>query len=69
MSIFESTDVTPTILEAAESIADGWYSDRPIEWDDFLYRLELHGEVDLGTSMTSPAIKKIQRHIRAYRKL
>ncbi len=58
------------IMDAAESIFDGWFADSArIEWDDFLDRLERHTDTDLGGDMDSPLIRKIKRHIGAYRKL
>lgn len=59
-----------SILKAAEEIFDGWYAEQArIDWDDFLHRLEQHTDIDLGSNMMSPAIRKIQSHVRAYRKL
>lgn len=69
----ESEDVTVEILDAAESIFDGWYADEPrIDWEDFLDRLdgiplEDGSTVDLSGDMMSPAIKVIKSHIRKYR--
>lgn len=58
------------LLTAAQEVHDGWYaSDARIDWPDFIDRLELHADVDLGNSMTSPLIEKVKKHIRAYRKL
>ena len=59
---------TSEILEAAESIYDGWYADTRIDWDDFLDRLESYTGVDLGSDLLSPTIKAIQKHIRAYKR-
>lgn len=55
------------IMEAAESIHDGWYSEGRIDWEDFLDRLERYADVDLGNSMDSPLIRRIKAHIRKYR--
>jgi hypothetical protein len=64
--IVTADDVTPAILERAEQIYSGWYAgdNGRVDWEDFIYRLEESDE-DFGASMLSPAIKKIQRHIRA----
>lgn len=73
--IFELADVTDEILDAAESIFDGWFADGVrIDWHDFLDRLERvtledGSGLDLGGDMLSPAILRIKRHIAAYRKL
>lgn len=73
-AITTAEDVTPAILNQAEAVYDGWYSQSPIDWGDFIDRLdgtELEDGtyVDLGESMTSGAIKKIKSHINQYRKL
>lgn len=75
-TIIAAEEVTPEILEVAESVYDGWYADRGrVDWTDFLERLEKMvtfddgTRLDLGESLTSPAILKVKRHIDAYRKL
>lgn len=65
-------DVTPEILEAAESIVNGWYADGRVDWQDFIDRLDGTPlddgtRLNLGDTMTSPAIRKIKAHVRAYR--
>ena len=65
---------TPEVLEIAESVYDGWFADSAIDWDDFIERMEgmplADGRaLDFGSSMLSPAIVKIRKHIRAYSKL
>lgn len=57
-----------SLLSAAEDIYDGWYVNQRIDWDDFLYRLEHHADVDLGPDTESPLIRRIKRHINQYRK-
>jgi hypothetical protein len=58
------------VLIVAESIYDGWYAESGrVEWDDFLDRLEIYADIDLGSDMMSPGIKLIKRHIANYRKL
>ncbi len=58
------------ILKIAEDIADGWYPDGTrMDWEDFLYRLEVMSGVDLPDQMLDPQIIRIQKHIRAYRRL
>lgn len=69
-TIIEAADVTSDILEAAEEVFNGWFADSArIDWEDFVDRLESSTGTDFGDSMLSPAIKKIQAHVRAYRKL
>lgn len=65
-------EVTPEILEVAET-TDEWYSDQPIEWEDFIDRMDgtilRDGTVlDMGPTIDSPAIRKIKRHIRDLRR-
>jgi hypothetical protein len=57
------------LLEQAEQVHDGWYSEGRIDWQDFLDRLELASDRDLGNDLDSPLIRKIKKHIREYRKL
>lgn len=66
--------VDDEIIGLAHGIVDGWYTEGRIDWDDFLDRLdgsqlEDGSIVDLGNDMGSPAIRKIQTEVRAYRKL
>lgn len=67
MRVIDRTDVTEEVLEAAEDICCSWYADERIDWEDFIDRLERETGGDFGDSMLSPAIKAIQRHIRAHR--
>ena len=68
-------DVTPEVLEAAERCHDDWFDGGgPIDWEDFLDRLaDPHGFNDAGAGAfefdqyDSPAVRKIQRHVRKYR--
>lgn len=58
------------LLEAAEQVFNGWYADAErIDWEDFLDRLEAQTDVDLGTSLDSPLIRRIKKHVRDYRRL
>jgi hypothetical protein len=58
------------LLAAAENVYDGWFTeDTRIDWNDFIDRLEIYSDTDLGSNMLSPQIKAIQQHIRKYRKL
>jgi hypothetical protein len=66
--VSEATDVTDEILEAVREITDGFYMDSNFEWEAFLNRLETWKRIDLGGSMQSPAIRKIQSEARKYKK-
>lgn len=65
--IVNAEDVTPEILEVAENIVDGWYQTGPIDWENVWERME-NQDIDLGSDLDSPAMRKIQRHIRKIRK-
>lgn len=73
-TIETASDVTPEILKAAEQCFDAWFdNDQPIDWESFLDRLaDPHGHAGAGRfdfdEYDNPAIRKIQRHIREYRK-
>ena len=60
--------VTPKVLESVEEIFDGYFSDEEkIDWHEFLQRLEVRYELDLGSSMDSQAIKQIKKHVKKLR--
>lgn len=72
MRIVESADdVTEAVLADAGQVWDGWFADEPrIDWEAFVDRLAN----DYGNaadepydfeSYDSPAVRKIQRHVRA----
>lgn len=66
-------DVTQEVLELAESIEAAFYQDQPIDWQDFLdridgTRLDDGSTIDLGTELSSPAILHIKSHIRRHRR-
>ena len=70
--IIEAADVTDEVLSVAED-AEGWFVDQPIDWEDFLDRMDGHELadgtlIDMGESIDSPAIRKIKKHISNYRK-
>jgi len=69
-----SNEVTQEILEVAEEIYDGWFSDgERIDWEYFFDRIEgtfLNDDtrLSLGNEYGLPSQEKIKRHIREYRK-
>ena len=65
--IIDRADVTDIVLSEAEDICCSWFADGPVEWEDFIDRLERALDADFGDSMLSPAIRFIQRHIREHR--
>jgi hypothetical protein len=70
--VHSEDQVTEEVLKIARGVYDGWFDGPgPIDWEDFLDRLdgaELAdgSRIDLSEQMTAPAIKKIKREIRAY---
>lgn len=70
--ISAAADVTPEILEIAESVVDGWYADGRVDWEDFVDRMDdvelADGmRTDFGEDMNSPAVRKIKSYVRKYR--
>jgi hypothetical protein len=66
-------DVTEELVQQAVDIVDGWYNEGRIDWEDVFDRLEKHtldnGQgIDLGEDLGSPALKTLQRRVRAARK-
>jgi hypothetical protein len=60
--------VTEEIISLAYDIVDGWYQEGPVDWEDVLDRLDgatlADGSLlDLGSSLTSPAIRKIKKAV------
>ncbi len=58
------------VLAEAEDIYDGWYArdGRVDSWEDFLDRLERRTGWDFGPQMDGVEIRRVRRHIAAYRK-
>ena len=57
------------VLREAEELVDVSYPDGTrVDWEDFIDRMEKHTDWDLGPQMDSPDIRRLQRHIRAYRR-
>jgi len=57
------------LREEIEAVFDGWYSDGgPIDWYDFIDRLERTGKYDFGTDMLSDAIRRVKAIVRELRK-
>lgn len=71
--IVTAQEVTDEILEMCEQTFESWFDDdEPIEWDHetvgFWARLESDYNLDLGDQLDSPAMRKIQKHVRAYKR-
>jgi len=70
----EASDVTDEMLNLAEETHDGYFdADKPLDWEDFIDRLCKEGYLSDGTRIEfevydNPAIRKIKKHVRAYRR-
>lgn len=67
-------DVTPEIIELVRGIVEGWYNEGRIDWEDVWDRMDKSflGDgrgIDMGDDLASPALRKIQKEIRAWRRL
>lgn len=66
-------EVTEEMLRIAEETFDGYFeSDERIDWEEFIDRMVAYGyladDARLEFSVyDSPAIRKIQKHVRRYR--
>lgn len=75
VSLETAGEVTEEILAIAEETYDGWFDDdQSIDWEEFIDRMCAEGYLADGSRLEfeeydNAAIRKIQRHIRAYRKL
>jgi hypothetical protein len=68
-----AADVTDELVQQALGIVEGWYDEGPIDWEDVWDRLERRvlddgRGIDLGEDLGSPALKALQRRVRAARK-
>jgi hypothetical protein len=57
-----------SIRGVIESILDGWYTDRRVDFVDLFDRLEQGDDYDLGDSLLSPAVGRIKGIVREWRK-
>lgn len=64
-TVIAAKDVTQDLLDEAFSIVEGWYSDTRIDWEDVWDRMERYSDLDLGPQIDSPAMRKMQRYVRA----
>lgn len=64
-TVVEARDVTEDLLEEAVSIVEGWYPDGRVDWANVWDRMEQYSDLDLGTQIDSPAMRKMKRHVRA----
>jgi hypothetical protein len=69
-TIIAEADVTDEIVEMAWSYVEGWYLDKPIDWEDVFERMErstlADGRTpDLGPQVDTPAMRLIKKRVRA----
>ena len=57
-----------TAVDAAVVIADGFFQEGPIDWDDLLYRLEEWTGIDLPDQMDDPELLRLMRDVRKIRR-
>lgn len=71
--LHDARDVSEDVLTQAEKVFEDWFdNDEPIDWETFIDRLaDPKGYGNAGKfdfkHYDSPAIRKIQRHVRKYR--
>lgn len=68
MEILTANQVTEDVLKQFYEVVDGWYQDERIDWDDVFRRVEQWGDYDFSDQWDNPAIRKIQRKVREWRR-
>lgn len=63
-----AADVTEDVTQAVWEVVEGWYLDRPIDWEDVFDRAERWSDLDFGQDWDSPAIRKIKRTVREWKR-
>lgn len=71
-TVTQAEEVTEELLEMVEGVTDGWYLDKPVDWEDVWERMDGtplndHTLLDLGGETDTPAMRKMQRHVRKIR--
>jgi hypothetical protein len=61
-------DFENDFLDEVGEFALSCYADSPVDWDDFLYRVEDRWGIDLGGNMLDPRILKIKAAVRRARR-
>ena len=57
-------EVTDELVEAAYEIADGWYQNGRIDWEDVWDRMERNDpDLDLGSDLGSPELVEIKKRV------
>ncbi len=65
-----TTDVTDEMVTAVRNVLDGWYPSGRVDWPDVWDRvdgteLDDGTRLDLGDSLTTPALRELKRRARA----
>lgn len=61
--------LSPELEEQIADFADGWATGpERVDWEDLLYRMESHLEIDLPSDYMHPVIKRIKAIVRRVRK-
>lgn len=73
-TIHDYEDVSEEIIRLVHGIVDGWYSEGRVDWEDFWDRLEGSflrdgTRLDLGSDLSSPALKRLKKIALDYKKL
>jgi hypothetical protein len=67
--ITKAEHVTEAVLDEVWSIVEGWYLNSPIDWEDVYARIEKYNDdIDFGTEIDTPAMRKIQRIVRQWKR-
>lgn len=69
MREIRTAEEAESIRQVIEDLAEGRFAIDDagrVDWDAFLLRVEEHANVDLGSDMGSPAIRRIQKTVCAF---
>ena len=72
-TIMQTDQVTEEIIQAAVDIVEGWYNEGRVDWDNVWDRMDGQvlndgSEIDMGTDIESPAMRKIKREVNKRRR-
>ena len=68
IKVTQVEDVTSELLQHSLDITEDFYSEEPLNSIEFIDRVEMRGEVDLGSDMDSPAIRHLLKMARKHKK-
>lgn len=67
-TITQVDQITDELLQHALDITEDFFADEPMDRFDFVDRLELRANVDLGSKIDSPAIQHLLRKARKHKR-